>query len=180
MRKPYRTMVLVGVAWATLGALPVQGAEPAVELIQSVSNKTLGELKMPGFWEVTELADGVRAVESRSIHPAAIEVATLELPVMVPASWFADAVKLELSEAGSLENLKESKREQLGDVEPKVDQLYFELRGTEAGLEVAYGVVIVTGTNRALVATLGAPSDRFEAFGAKALLLEILGSVRAK
>lgn len=173
-------MILLSLASMGYLAPLAEAVEPPVELIQSVSNKTLGELKLPGFWEVTELADGVRAVESRSSRPASIEIATLDLPVMVPASWFADAVKAELNESHTLENLAESKREQLNAVDAKIDQLYFELRGTEGGLEVAYAVVVVTGTNRAVIATLGAPQERFEAFNAKELLLEILGSLRAK
>lgn len=150
------------------------------ELIQSVKSKELGQLSLPGFWDVSEIADGVRAVETRSERPAAIEVAAIPMPGLLPAASVSGALLEELEQqSGKLELLVEEELGENGSEESKsgLDQLYVELRLTESGTSMRYGYIVVAGDKKAIIASLGAPDERFDAFEARALLQEILASI---
>lgn len=147
-------------------------------LIQSVKNDHLGRLSLPGFWDVTEVPDGVRAVESRSERPAAIEVAVMPMPTHVPAAEISSALVAEMEQRNG--EVSVLAKEALTGDEEGLDQYYVELRIKESDTRMRYGYILVSGDSKTIVASIGAPDERFDSFEARDLLQRILASINGE
>jgi len=165
---------------ANAGASDASAAEEGPpELIKSYESAHLGQLKLPGLWEVADIDDGVRAVEPNQPRPAAIEIGALPLPEPVAAAELADNIAAELERA--LGGIRVVEREPIGDDdddnEDGISLYYLELAGREHDTDMRYAVLTVTGRRRAIVASLGVPEERFEQFHARQLLQDILANI---
>ncbi|MDX9719214.1 MAG: hypothetical protein RBU37_00600 [Myxococcota bacterium] len=142
----------------------------SVELIQAVNNAQLGQLNVPAFWEVSELEDGLRAVESQHARPAVLELGQVSIPEALSMDALAEALRAELG------GVSEREREQLAK-EKGVEQLYVMYSGEESGQPMLYAFVLVGGSKRVLMASLSLPAERESELEPKSLLLGVLASI---
>lgn len=171
-------VALAGLTSALAFASESDEPEPShtPELIKLYKSKALGaELRLPGLWIVSDVPDGVRAVEPDQPRPAALELGAVPLPEALPAETLAEALVVELQR--SLTDLQVRRREPIQATDPNEDRFYLELRATEEKQPVRYALLVVTARRRAFIASLSAPDERFASFAPRALLTAVVDSI---
>ena len=153
-----------------LGALNQAQAQEPPELIQAVTDPHLGQVDLPGFWEVEPISDGVRAVESKAPQPAAIEVALRPLPTSIASEDLLAALVAELS--GSMGQLAVKDEQSIAE-----DTRWAILEG-EANSAPRLGVLIRVHEREVLMVILATPKDRFEQLGGQKLVQVVAASVK--
>lgn len=165
----------------SFAALAQQPSDPAAassgppDLLKPVENASLGQLNLPSLWDVENITGGLRATETGTLQPGAIEIVFVTLPEAVPAKILVDAWLAEASSAHAALSSANSATIDNGSL----DTHGVELTLDEDGVPMRYALVVVAGDKGAYFATLGAPVERFESLHPRALLVNILNTIKA-
>ncbi len=143
------------------------------KLIQPYNSASLGQLKLPAFWEVAEEEQVLRAIENDSKQPLSVQFFLIDRPFEITASEYIDHL-FKMVDGLPIEQQKRQRKKVELSIDPPVSAETFCFSGIEQDI-LRRHCIGVLAAEKMLVVSISGPATRSEFITPDAIKALIVG-----